>query len=68
MSEYAIDPQTVSIVMHSALAAALAGIAGLWFSRRMNKHCEFGCGQLHPKRPKNMTALQFIKTHCRRYE
>jgi hypothetical protein len=63
-----LDPQFVSVVMFSAFAAAIAGVAGLWFSRRMNQRCEFGCGNLHPKRPKDMTAIKFIRTYCRRFD
>lgn len=55
------------VQMYFALGLAIGLIASLWVVRRCHYRCKY-CGNRHRERPKNMNALVFMMTICRRIE
>ena len=62
-------PSNVSdaVAMYFAFGSSLGAMLSLWVARRTHYRCKF-CGNLHRDRPKDMNALVFMMTICRRVE
>lgn len=56
-----------SIAMYLGLGLSLGSMVAMWVVRRTHYRCRF-CGNLHRDRPKDMNALVFMMTICRRVE
>lgn len=56
--------QSNDVIMFTSGGIGLAVFITILVAHFSIQKCEFGCGEWHPKRSRDMTALEFVRLYC----